>query len=268
MQTINNLTFAFFLFICSGLTMFSQGISMSPTRLFFSGNPGETLTKLVTLSNSSNNDYVFNVNTKDWKRDEDGNKLYFDASTLEQSNSAWISTVESSINLPAKSTQEIIVTMRVPLDASNSEVTNSMLFFTQIGKQKDIAELQTGIGIIALFEFGLHVYYTPVSNNTKSLEIVSMEERTETNSVTRKVAVGIENDGNVVNDATVELELTNTTTGEEIKLNPTNISMIPGTKQVVEFELPKNISGSYLGVSIIKMAGTNDLRVGEKNFEF
>ncbi len=268
MRTLTNYFLALFLLICSGFSMFSQGISMSPTRLFFTGNPGETVTEPVILSNTSNIDYVFNVNTKDWKREEDGNKVYFDANSLEQSNSAWISTVVSSVNLPAKSTREIIVTMRIPSDASTSEVTNSMLFFTQIGKQKDIAEQQNGIGIIALFEFGLHVYYTPVSNNIKSLDIISIEELSDSASPTKKVAVGIENDGNMVNDATVELELTNTTSGEEIKLNPINISMIPGTKQVVEFQLPQDISGSYLGVTIIKMAGTNDLRVGEKDFEF
>lgn len=268
MRPTTTYSLAFFLFIFSGLSMFSQGISMSPTRLFFTGNPGETVTETVILSNTSATDYVFNVNTKDWKREEDGNKVYFDASSLNQSNAAWISTVATSINLPANSTKEIIVSMRVPSNASTSEVTNSMLFFTQIGKQKDIAEQQKGIGIIALFEFGLHVYYTPVRNNIKSLEIVSLEELSDTNSTSKKVAVGIENDGNMVNDATVEFEFTNTTTGEEIKLKPINISMLPGTKQVVKFELPQDISGSYLGVSIIKMAGTNDLRVGEKDFEF
>lgn len=268
MRTPTNYFLVLFLFICGGFSMFSQGISMSPTRLFFTGNPGDTATEPVILSNTSDTDYVFNVNTKDWKREEDGNKVYFDASSLDRSNSSWISTVASSINLPAKSTIEIIVTMKIPSDASTSDVTNSMLFFTQIGKQKDIAVQQKGIGIIALFEFGLHIYYTPISNNIKSLDIVSIEELTDTTSTAKKVAVGIENDGNVVNDATVELELTNTTSGEEIKLKPINISMIPGTKQLVKFELPKDISGSYLGVSIIKMAGTNDLRVGEKEFKF
>lgn len=256
------------IFISCGFSLLAQGISMSPTRLFFTGNPGETVSQPVILSNSSATDYVFNVNVKDWKREEDGNKIYFEPNTLPNSNALWISTLESSVNLPAKSDKEIIVTMKIPLEASASQVTNSMLFFTQIGKQKDIAEQQKGIGIIALFEFGLHVYYTPVGNNVKSLDIVSIEELTDLVSETKKVAVEILNDGNMVNDATVELEFTNKASGEEIKFKPINISMLPGTQQVVKFEVPKDISGSYLGVSIIKMAGTNDLRVGEKTLNF
>ncbi|WP_245574850.1 hypothetical protein [Aequorivita capsosiphonis] len=268
MRTYLQFSILLLLILTCGSSAIAQGISMSPTRLFFTGSPGETVSLPVILSNSSDIDYVFNVNTKDWKREEDGNKVYFDPNTLENSNSSWVSTIESSVNLPAKNDKEIMVTMKIPANASTSEVTNAMLFFTQIGKQKDIADQQKGIGIITLFEFGLHVYYTPLDNTNLSLDIVSIKNITAETAAAPKVAVGIENDGNLVNDATVELELTNTSTGEELKLNPINISMLPGTKQVVNFQLPEGLSGSYLGVSIIKMAGTNDLRVGEKTFEF
>lgn len=246
----------------------AQGISMSPTRLFLTGSPGETINEPVVLSNSSNTDYVFNVNLKDWKRKVDGEKVYSEAGSLENSNSSWISTVETSVSLPAKSSKEVMVTMKIPENASTTEVTNSMLFFTQIGKQQDREVQQNGIGIITLFEFGLHVYYTPPANNEKSLNIVSIEKLTDEKTDTHKVEVGVENDGNVVNDATVQLELTNTESGEEVKLKPINISMLPGANQTVKFSIPESLKGAYFGVSIIKMAGTNDLRVGEKNFKF
>ena len=46
------------------------------------------------------------------------------------------------------------------------------------------------------------------------------------------------------------------------------ISMLPAAKQLVSFSVPSSLSGNYLGVAIVKMAGTNDMRVGEKNFDF
>lgn len=249
-------------------SVIAQGISMSPTRLFFSGNPGETVTKTVTLSNTSLTDYVFNINLKDWKREEDGNKIYLEAGTLESSNSNWISTLESNVTLLANSNTKVVVSMKIPENASTSEVTNSMLFFTQIGKQDDASKKQVGIGVIALFEFGLHIYYTPPTNNLKSIDISSIEEILDQDSIVESATVRVFNDGNVVNDASVELELTNTETGEDIKLSPINISMIPHTYQTIEFKLPEHLKGSYMGVVIIKMAGTNDLRVGEKVFNF
>lgn len=263
--------FFFLLFVLTASTFFSvsaQGISMSPTRLFFTGNPGETVTKTVLLSNSSKNDYVLSINYKDWTREETGNKIYFDASSLDGSNALWVSTMESSVNIPAGTDKEILVTMQIPENVSKAAVTNSMLFFTQLPQQSDKTPVQSGIGIISLFEFGLHIYYTPPANNIKSLEITNIEEVVNDDIPNRMVSVSITNDGNVVNDATVEFELTNIDSGEEIILKSKPISMIPGTQQVVHFTLPENISGNYLGVTIIKMAGTNDLRVGEKTFEF
>ena len=261
--------FLLFVSICTtGLTVSAQGISMSPTRLFMTGNPGDTVTETVLLSNSSDKDYIFNINYKDWKRDQNGNKIYSESGSLKTSNASWISTFESSVTIPAGGSKEILVTMLIPKDPSTSTLTNSMLFFTQIAKQTDKTKAQSGIGIIALFEFGLHVYYTPPSNHTKSLEITAIEEKIDEISKDKKVAISITNDGNTVNDATVEFELTNTESGEEIKLKPIPMSSMPGTDQIIYFTLPRDISGKYLGVTIIKMAGTNDLRVGEKNFDF
>ncbi|MEO5790244.1 hypothetical protein, partial [Gelidibacter sp.] len=264
--------FKFFLTLGFLITLttsgFSQGVSMSPTRLFLTGNPGEKVTETVILNNSSDKDYVFNINVKDWKRELDGNKIYSEPGSLDTSNASWISTFENTVSVPAKSTQEILVTMTIPKDASPSALTNSMLFFTQISTQADKAQTQNGIGIIALFEFGLHVYYTPTGNQINSMEITAIEEINDAISQEKKIAVSVINDGNIVNDATVQFELTNTETGEEIKLDSKAMSSMPGTEQVIYFTLPTSISGQYLGVTIIKMSGTNDLRVGEKTFDF
>lgn len=257
----------FFLILAGTFLLPAQSISMSPTRLFFTGNPGEKVTQTVTLHNSSDQAYVFNLNYKDWVREEDGNKVYLTPGSSKISNAAWVSTLENSVTVPAKSKKEITVTMQIPANAPKS-VTNSMLFFTQLPQQSDQARVQNGIGIITLFEVGLHIFYTPPGNSVKSLDITYISEVGTTAEGERKVAVRIQNDGNTVNDATVDFELTNTDTGQEIKLAPVSISMLPDTQQTVHFSMPENISGNFLGVAIVKMAGSNDIRVGEKNFKF
>lgn len=260
--------FLFTLLFAGSSSLLAQSISMSPTRLFFTGNPGEKVTQTATLHNSSDKDYVFNINYKDWVREEDGNKVYLETGSSKISNASWVSTVENSVTIPAGATKEVVITMQIPTNASKTVVTNSMLFFTQLPQQADQARVQNGIGIITLFEVGLHIYYTPPGNNVKSLDITNIAEVTNENPQNKKVSVSIQNDGNTVNDATVEFELTNTDTGAEIKLPAISISMLPNTNQVVQFALPENLSGNFLSVAIIKMAGSNDLRVGEKNFKF
>ncbi len=93
----------FIFFILTGSSsLLAQSISMSPTRLFFTGKPGEKVTRTVTLQNSSDKDYVFNLNYKDWFREEDGNKVYLEAGSSKTSNASWMSTLENTVTVPAK----------------------------------------------------------------------------------------------------------------------------------------------------------------------
>src|SRR5690606_37668185 len=193
----------FFIFTGSS-SILSQSISMSPTRLFFTCIPGEKVTQTVTLQNCSDKDYVFNLNYKDWMREEDGNKVYLEAGSSKTSNASWMSTLENAVTVPAKSTKEIVVTMQIPANASKSAVTNSMLFFTQLPQQADQARVQNCIGIITLFEVGLPIFYTPPGNTVKSLDITNIVEVSTDTAAGKKVAVSIQNDGNTINDATVE----------------------------------------------------------------
>src|SRR5690606_17686675 len=110
----------------------AQGISMSPTRLFFSGNPGETLTENVTFTNGSSNPITLNTRVNDWYRDSIGEKIYEDPNTLQKSNSSWVSLPEELFTVEPASTLSIPVTMHIPQGVSAKDVTNSMLFFTQI----------------------------------------------------------------------------------------------------------------------------------------
>src|SRR5690606_24308960 len=94
----------------------------------------------------------------------------------------------------------------------------------------------------------------PPANTRASLEIINIEEVFIGDQNT-KIAVNIFNDGNTITDAIVEFELTNTDSGDEMKLKPQTISMFPEAEQVVQFDIPQNISGNLLGVTIIKIAG-------------
>ncbi|WP_165870284.1 fimbrial biogenesis chaperone [Albibacterium bauzanense] len=249
----------------------AQGISISPTRMFYSGTPGQTLVQNVTVTNGSSKPLTFNTSTKDWYRDETGEKIYVDANTLPKSNSAWISTSEPLFTVETGASRNIPVTLHIPEQASANEVTNSMLFFSQIGQQADNYQGGVGIGIQVLFEFGIQVFNTPPTNTTQDLEFTAVDDLgnvTKNNESYRRIGVKVKNQGNTISDASVEMELTNKNSGQEIKLNPVNISMLPDAEQLIYFDLSPETKGSFSGVSFIKMSGTTDIRVAEKDFEF
>lgn len=265
-----------YLFTLSLLMLFSisvnaQNISMSPTRLFFSGNPGEAIEQTVSITNGSANTVSFTTNVMDWYRDETGEKIYSDVNTLAKSNGAWLSIPEAQFTIEPGATKNIQLTLNIPQGASASDVTNSMLFFSQIGQQEDTPQAGMGIGLRVLFEFGLHIYNTPPANKTQDLEFTAVDDLgnvSQAGVAHRRIQVKIKNEGNTISDSTVEMELTNKDSGEEIKLAPIGISMLPDAEQLINFDLPADIKGSYSGVSFIKMGGTADMRIAEKDFEF
>lgn len=263
--------FVFLAVLLLSISASAQGISMSPSRLFFSGTPGSTLVQNVIISNGSSKPIAFNTRISDWYRNETGVKIYTDANTLPKSNSAWLSIPEALFTVDAGATRTIPITLEIPEDASATDVSNSMLFFSQIGQQADNYQGGTGIGLQVLFEFGLHIYNTPPTNQTQSLEFTAIEDLgiiNQGNVAYHRIGVKVKNEGNTISDSTVEMELTDKNTGEEIKLNPISISMLPDAEQLIYFDLPSDTKGSYSGVSIIKMGGTTDMRIAEKDFEF
>ncbi|MGY0038937.1 hypothetical protein [Pedobacter sp. NJ-S-72] len=105
-----------------------QGFSISPARIFFTGNPGETISQTVTFGNTSAGTLSFVTRIQDWNRDSLGTKVYYDSNTLPFSNASWL-TLSSSNNvaiLPGENKQ-VNVSVTIPADAK--KLTTSMLFF-------------------------------------------------------------------------------------------------------------------------------------------
>lgn len=264
--------FSSLLLLVFGIFAHAQGVTVSPTRLFFSGDPGTVQTQTVSIKNDTAFPVSFSVGFNDWYRDANGQKLYFAPNTLPQSNSAWLKASEKNITIAPGATKELQLTMTVPANSPSKSVTNSMLMLTQIARQDDHFSKEKSIGIKILFEFALHVFHTPKGNTNEDLDFTGIEflKKKDENSGNelKFVAAKIKNLGNMNSDSTVEFELMNNATGEEIKLNPQAISMMPGAEQTVTFQIPTALKGAYKGVAIIRVGNEANVRVGEKEFNF
>jgi hypothetical protein len=250
----------------------AQGVTVSPTRLFFNGDPGSVQTQTVTVNNATALPVSFSIGFNDWYRDANGQKLYFEPNTLPQSNASWLKASEKTLTVAPGATKELTLTMTVPNPLKQNGVTNSMLMLTQIARQDDTFSKDKSIGIKILFEFALHVFHTPKSNTNEDLDfsgieyVVKKDEKTGLEQ--RYVLAKIKNLGNMNSDSTVEFELMNKSTGEELKLNPQAISMMPGAEQTVSFPISGKLKGAYKGVAIIRVGSEANVRVGEKEFNF
>ncbi|RZM09029.1 MAG: hypothetical protein EOO88_49385 [Pedobacter sp.] len=241
-----------------------QGLSVAPSRIFFKGKPGQTVTESITFTNNSNKTLTFTSAIKDWERDSLGTKVYYPASKLKESNGNWLSLSESTIVLAPGQTKQVALNMQIPTNAI--AMSQSMVFFTQANEQRKV-DAQVKIGLNVLLEVGVQVYHVPDGLLPGTLEFLAFDDRgikkKDTASV-RAMRVKVKNNGQLNKDAYVRFELTNIETGEEITIKPIAIAMLPNAVQSIQLELPGNLKGRYLVVSILDAGSQYSLKVAEK----
>lgn len=252
----------FFFLILKTSTGMGQGAAVAPSRIFFSGAPGQVFNQLVEISNTGTRPLLFNVSVKDWERDSTGNKVYYKPGTLPASNARWLEVVPRTIEIPPGSKKSVTVMMRVP--DTSAGVTNSMLFFTQVVEQQPAAEKSKagGIGISIQLEFGIHIYNTPPGFSKRELDFIEFKDSK------RNIALKIKNTGEVVTDAYLRFEMTNKVTGEEIMIDPLSLSIMPLAEQIVSIGLPAHIKGKFLIVAILDNGAGTKLKIAEKDVAY
>jgi hypothetical protein len=255
--------------ICSVYVADAQELSFSPTRLFFKGNPAETVTKEVSITNSSKEVYEFITRLGDWKRDSLGTKMYSQMDSLPNSNGKSISLSSTNFTVNPGEKKVITVSMLIPQDSKDHLATNSMLFFTQTNAHKPETEGK-GIGIRINLELGVQIFYTPATAKTGEMKFLAFEyeKKKDGQDSIPRLSVKFENTGDVNKDGFVRFELTNKETGEEIKLPPIPIAIMPRDWQWVCCTLDKKIAtGPYLAVAILDTGSNSDLKVAEKEID-
>jgi len=246
--------------------VFAQAVSFSPARIFFKGNPGETITEDITLYNSSKDTYEFIANIKDWKRDSLGTKIYFPMNVLPNSNAKNISLEGTSIKLGPGEKRSFTISMLIPKENSNIS-SNSMLFFTQTNARQATVSGANGIGIKINLELGVQLFYTPTTARVGEMKFLAFEYENKVleQEKINRFAVKFENTGDFNKDGVIRFELTNKQTGEETKLPPISIAIMPHDQQWIYCPMLTQLTaGDYLVVAILDTGENNDLKVAEK----
>lgn len=255
--------------ICGTLT-FGQGIAVSPSRIFFDGAPGQTVSQYIMFRNTSSSEFSFVARMQDWDRDSLGVKVYYEPDNKSSSNLSWLKLSENAVQLAPGESKRVNLTMKIPSDPAPQEQTHSMVFFTQTKTQKERAK--PGLNVNVLLEIGVQVYHTPVGLSAGDLEFIAFEDRgllKVNEKKVRQMDVKIKNAGQINKDAYVRFELTNIQTGEEISIKSIAVAMMPQAQQWVRFSLPENLpSGRYLAVAILDAGSQYDLKVAEKEITY
>jgi len=246
----------------------AQRVSINPTILSFNVKAGEISTQTISIINLSDQKQTFELSLGDWLRDSIGSHKYFPTGTLETSCSNWINLDNTIVEVEAKQTKDVRVTMNSPSDpAQFKQMKWAMLYVQNAAEQSGntTAAGKTTAKLVEVFRFGIHIYQTPPQLTDHAAKAISLIPDPVEKST---YDFSMINTGSTQLTCKARLELTNIENGKEIKLEDTEFPVFPGAKRTVQLVLPPNIpKGKYSMLALLDYDTSMPLEAVELSIE-
>lgn len=248
-----------FLFILLSTLMIAQDFEVAPVVVNFDANPGEIQKAEVTIRNHANIKQAYTLTLGDFIIDEDGAKKRIAAGQSPKSCANWTTITPSFIQLNPNEEKTVSVLMTVPKDGND---TRWCLLYVQTAKEQTEnpvdKQLQTGIKVTP--RIAVLINQSPKSNTNFKGKIYNLKDITTEEDSTLQYEVTVENIGDKILEAKVQLYLANLTTATEKKFPSTMQRVYPGEKRTFVLSLPKDAgSGKHALAAILDYGHGSDL---------
>ena len=256
------------LFCLAIFTMDAQQLEVSPVKLMFDLETGNSGTKQVSVRNKSDveQSYVFSV--ADWMVDENGETHYFPAGTTKRSCANWITITPNLITLQPNATAKVNVTMLVP---NNDASTKWAMIYVEIAKEKTGAEAidkKLAMGIQVSPRIGLQVFQSPPSNTLYKGTIDNLKEIPVEEGQPRKFSADVINLGDKILNCKVYFMVSNLQTAEETTSEATEFSLLPESQRNLDYTLDQNLKpGKYSVAAVLDYGNSEELEGAQMEIE-
>jgi hypothetical protein len=251
------------------------GISVSPSSIHFNAKPGATQTKTIKITNDTRSAKKFQVTMSDYgELDENGKTEGNVTADYKYALSKWLSVSPSYVEVPARESKVVTITIDVPNSDTAAIAAWTMLTIDQVKNTKKTLELPgdnknaVGMGVSQGIGFGVYVYQNPPNVVNNKVEINTLKFNAAVNKSANQILMGVKNAGDGIGFCNYYLELTSLSSGKTEKLNVKRFTILPGYKRELKFNLPTYVqSGKYSAVAVLDFGSKDDLQTAELEFE-
>lgn len=243
-----------------------MGISVSPPRVYFTGDKGQTDVKEVLITNVSEThtmELAFSLG--DWEYDVYGENRMFQPDTLSNSCAAWV-TIEGSpyLSLKPKESHTIHVSITVPADLQSDQPAHTaMLYVTQMNPADDVNT--QGANIKVSVQSGIKLFHRDSSPRRPQIEITNMKFDKEM----KVLQLEFNNEGNIWVNGEVNTYLLNQSTGEESTLPNSYFYTMPGDRRIMHLSLPEELEkGKYTATVMLDYGDSENMEAAELEFSY
>ena len=236
----------------------AQDFEVAPVIINFNANPGEIQQKKVTVRNHSNTKETYNFVLGDYDIDENGKKERVPAGKSNRSCSNWLAINPSFIELNPNESKEVNVIITVPSDGF---ATKWGIIYVQPVKEQvsDPVDKNSVSSLTVTPRIVILVNQSPKANNNYKANLSNLREVTEQGDSIRSFEVTVNNIGDKIIEARINLAVADLTTAKEKKFEGIMQRVYPGEKRKIVLTLPNNIGkGQHALAAILDYGhGTN-----------
>ena len=243
------------------------GISVSPTKLYFTVKPGQNKSMFITVHNNYVKSYKMEVKFSDFEMTQNGKTPFQKGNTSKSSLAEWISFSPSFFEIPPGGEQKIAVTLNVPDIPEAYRAKWGTVFINQSMERQSIdasASDQTiAMGVIPTFSFGIYVYQNPPNVIVNKVEITNFSKTVSPKGKTM-LELKAKNTGDGITFSTSYIELNNLKTGKKTKLGKKMFTILPDHERVFSYELPDKLEkGDYSVLGVLDFGSKTELEAAE-----
>ncbi|MEZ4828643.1 MAG: Fn3-like domain-containing protein [Bacteroidia bacterium] len=244
--------FSLLLSVLFAATMgFSQGLELSPVRIDFSLEPGNSQAQTITVRNTSNTKASYTLTAADWYLDEYGNVVRQEKGANRRSCADWISFNPALVELGPNEAKDVTVSLNVP---NRDAATKWALVYVTLKKEQTAprADKDLAMGIEVNQAIGLFITQSPRSNQNAKAKLGEFKDITPAGGKEKRFIVKTENVGDKILDCNMYLVVSDLQNAKEEKMDPIAFKVLPEGTALTELTLPKKLNkGSYLIAAVL-----------------
>lgn len=242
------------------------GISVSPPRLYFEVDPGQTETEQVVVTNVSAKSVLeLAVTLADWEYNDLGENMIYSADTLANSCASWINLNGNAyISLKPGESKALDISMTAPVGLTQDvPVHTAMLYVTQMNPIDDVDK--DGANIKVSVRSGIKLFHRTTTPRERKIEITNLTFLKSEN----RILLEFNNQGNVWTDGNISVDLFNKNLGKENHLENIIFYSMPMDHRKMYIEVPTKLDkGNYTATILIDYGDENNIEAAELEFSY
>ncbi|MCF8370931.1 MAG: DUF916 domain-containing protein [Bacteroidales bacterium] len=255
-------------FVFASFQLFAQQFEVSPSKLRYMVEPGQSGTQRLSVINKSDVKKSYILELRDWTVDEKGEITYVE-SNPKRSCVDWVNISPAFFDLGPNESIKVAININVPDSGINTKW--AMLVVREAVEQTSavVADKSIKSGIVISPNIAIYILQSPASNTSLKGGISNLKEYFSSDEdSSRSVCAQVQNMGDQILDCKVYLTIMDLQTAEETKVEPVSFLVLPGVKHEVILELPKGLAaGSYSVAAILDYGNDSELEGVQMDIE-